>query len=124
MATISWAGTLSSTKPDPLVKAAEVVEAGAAVAASAGAVVEDEAAAVAVAAGAEAGTVTAAIAEAGETAAGNRAVQLKNPNREPGRAPFWPPRFFIWDLFAARFARPHQDARMVTRNSYYGLVKS
>jgi hypothetical protein len=123
MATISWAGTLSSTKPDPLVKAAEVVEAGVAVAASAGAGVEDEAE-VAVAAGAEAGTVTAAIAEAGETAAGNRAVQLKNPNREPGRAPFRPPRFFIWDLFAARFARPHQDARMVTRNSYYGLVKS
>ena len=61
--------------------------AGAVAAASAVAGAEDEAAVVgAVAAGAEAGTATAVIAAAvaAETAAGSRAVQLRNLNCEPG----------------------------------------
>ena len=69
---ISWAATLSSTKPGPRGKAEAVVEAGEVVAASAvvEAVVE---AAVAVAAEAAAGTATVVIAaeEAAETAAGS-----------------------------------------------------
>lgn len=94
MATISWAEILLSTKPGPLVKVGEAAEVGAAVAASAGVVAEDEeAAAVAVAAVAEAGTVTAAIGEAAETAAGNRALQLKNLNPETGSTPQGAPRF-------------------------------
>jgi hypothetical protein len=97
MAMISWAETLSSTKPAPLVKAAGAAEAGAVVAASAGAVVEEEAeAGAAVAVGAEAGTVTAEIAAEAETAAGNRTVPLKNSNREPGSAQLRASRFFYF----------------------------
>jgi hypothetical protein len=98
MATISWAATLSSTKPG----LREKVEAGAegedpAVVAAVEAGAEDEdpaAAAVAVVVVAEAGTVTAVIAaaEAAETAAGN-SLQQSKVARKPGSLEA--PRFYF-----------------------------
>ena len=70
---ISWAATLSSTKPVPLVKVAAVVQAGAGVAAPAVVEAVDEVAAVVdEVAAEEAGTAVIVAAVAAATVAGNR----------------------------------------------------
>jgi hypothetical protein len=69
---ISWAATLSSTKPVPLVKVAAVVQAGAGVAAPAVVEAVDEVAAVVDEVAAEEAGTAVIVAAAVATVAGNR----------------------------------------------------
>jgi hypothetical protein len=73
---------------------------------------------------AAAGTVTAVIAAAvaAATAAGNRAIQLRKQNREPG-SPLWrAPRFFAvlfaHPLSSGKYLSPVHDARIVKNHGY------